>query len=72
MTRHSFLLGDPGCLADLLRIEDLRTMAKCSEAIPHPAEREIQGHDSLVCFLGTELSLGQGEEEEGEREEEQE
>ena len=72
MTRHDFLLGSPACLADLLRIEDLRIMEKCSGALHRPAERELRKRDSIVCFLGTELSLGQREEEEGEREEEDE
>jgi hypothetical protein len=72
MKRHDFLLDGPTCLADLLRIEDLRTMAKCSTSLPRPAERELRRHDSIVCFLGTELSLGQREKEEGEREEEDE
>ena len=72
MTRHSFLLGGPACLADLLRIEDLRTLAKHTKALSPAAEREIGRHDSLVCFLGTELSLGQRETEEEEGEEEDE
>ncbi len=66
MTRHDFVPDGPTCLADLLRIEDLRTMAKCSASLPCPAERELRKRDSIVCFLGTELSLGQREKEEGE------
>ena len=66
MKRYGFNLDGPTCLADLLRIEDLRTMAKCSTFLPRSAERELRRHDSVVCFLGTELSLGQREKEEGE------
>ena len=51
MTRHSCLLGGSTCLADLLRIEDLRTLAKHTEALPPFAERELRRRDSLVCFL---------------------
>ena len=47
-------------------------MAKCSEAFPRPAERELRKRDSIVCFLRPELSLGQGETEEGEGEKEDE
>ena len=70
MTRHDFLLGSPACLADLLRIEGLRIMEKCSGALHRPAERELRKRDSLVCFLRPELSLGQEETEEGETEKE--
>jgi hypothetical protein len=70
MTRHDFLLDGPTSLADLLRIEDMRTMAKWSTSLPRPAERELRRHNSIVCFLETELSLGQREKDEGEREEE--
>jgi hypothetical protein len=72
MTRHDFLLGGLTCLGDLLRIEDLRNMAKCSGALHRPAERELRKRDSLVCFLRPELSLGQEETEEGETEKEDE
>ena len=57
MTRHDFLLGGLACLGDLLRIEDLRIMEKCSGALHRPAERELRKRDSIACFLGTELSL---------------
>jgi hypothetical protein len=70
MTRHSYLLGGSACLADLLRLEDLRTLAKHMKALPCPAERELRRRDSLVCFLRSELSLGRGEAEEEEGEEE--
>ncbi len=43
-------------------------MAKCSEAFPRPAERELRKRDSIVCFLRPELSLGRGEAEEREGE----
>ena len=71
-TRQARFDSRPGspCLADLLRIEDLRTMAKYSVALPSPAEHEFWRRDSIVCFLGTELSLGRGEKKEGEEQEE--
>jgi hypothetical protein len=72
MTRHSFLLDRSACLADLLRIDDLRTMARCLKVLPRPVERELRRRDSLVCFLKPELSLGRGETEEGEGEKEDE
>lgn len=70
MTRHSFLLGG-ACLADLLRIEDLRTMGKCWRALPHPTKRELGRRDAIVCFLKPGLPPGRGEAEEGEEEDEQ-
>ena len=47
MTRHSYLLGGSACLADLLRLEDLRTLAKHMRGLPRPAERELGRRDSL-------------------------
>jgi len=71
MTRHSYLLGGSACLADLMRLEDLRTLAKHVKPLPRPAERELRRRDSLVCFLRPELSKGWGETEEGEEREEE-
>ena len=51
MTRHSYLLGGSACLADLLRLEDLRTLERHMKVLPRPAERELPSRDSLVCFL---------------------
>ena len=72
MTRDSSLLGGPACLADLLRIEDRRTLAQHMQSLPRLAERELRRSDSLICFMRPELSLGREETEEGEGEEEDE
>jgi hypothetical protein len=47
MTRHSCLLGGSACLADPLRLEDLRTLERHMRALPRPAERELPSRDSL-------------------------
>ena len=51
MIGHSFLLGGSACLADLMRLEDLRTLAKHMKVLPRLAERKLPKRDSIVCFL---------------------